>query len=286
VTEPLRLTCKIRSGVRVVQGLVFLISLITPSSNNREKGLPDVRPPWSTFQASRSVVGSSASSMPRKECNFKRCSCKSGLREVTAAEETFCQCLIKVQFGWEGFARKPDGAGGVFKVKTWLCEEHYPDGLEAAAMLGSRVARVIGGELLYGEVTHVAGFGRDTSSRVMEQRVERLLEQPPHEWKYTVTWPGATSLMAAHEVEAAVELASAVDARLKAEQRKAEERRQRDVHAALQRGQRAGLVTSMAPRVRCVLPTYNGLLSRACGRRRVSASSERYARCMAAVCSE
>ena len=82
--------------------------------------------------------------MVRKECAFPRCRCKVDLVEIGEAQEEFCSALMKAQFDWEGFARRPDS--GVFKAKTWLCAEHQPvpDGLENGALLGARLARVIG----------------------------------------------------------------------------------------------------------------------------------------------
>ena len=58
--------------------------------------------------------------------------------------------LHDVLFGWNGFKRVADN--GVFKAKTWLCEEHTPQGLAEADMLGRRVAKFVGGQILFGEL--------------------------------------------------------------------------------------------------------------------------------------
>lgn len=88
--------------------------------------------------------------MVRKECRFGKkgdeCRCKDGLKEVTGAQEALCKCLLQVQFGWDGFKRVPNSDRAT--SKTWLCEEHWPEGLEMGDLLGQRVAQEIGGELL------------------------------------------------------------------------------------------------------------------------------------------
>ena len=67
--------------------------------------------------------------MVRKECAFPKCRSKEGLSEVTAHRTggLLCRCLLQAQRGWDGFDLKT--GSGVFKAKTWLCEEHYPEGL-------------------------------------------------------------------------------------------------------------------------------------------------------------
>jgi len=52
-----------------------------------------------------------------------------------------------------------------------------PHGLEYADVLGARVTKIIGNELLFGEVLEVCGLSRE--SRRLDQRVRELLEQPP-----------------------------------------------------------------------------------------------------------
>ena len=107
--------------------------------------------------------------MPRKQCQYKGCGCSENLTEITAAEEDFCRCLVDAQFKWSDFKRRPDS--GVFKVKTWLCEEHLPEGLAYADLLGARVAKIIGGELFFGEVSHVAGFSRESRHLATTQQL-------------------------------------------------------------------------------------------------------------------
>ena len=188
---------------------------------------------------------------------MRGCYCREGLREVVAAEEDFCRVLLEVHTGWSGFSRVKDS--GVFKAKTWLCEGCTPDGLDQADVLGARVAKTIGNELLFGEVVEVCGFSRE--SRHLDQRVRELLEQPPETWRYTIAWAGATSAASREEVLKAKALASSIDAHASRLLADAEKRRQNDVHAALQRGQRAGTVREAAPRTRYITPTYDGLLS-------------------------
>eukprot|EP00966_Prymnesium_polylepis_P005229 120570-Prymnesium_polylepis.1 len=195
--------------------------------------------------------------MVRKECTYPRCRCKEGLVEVTTAQELFCKILLQAQTGWDGFTLK--AGAGVFKAKTWLCEEHAPRGLEQAEPLGARVARVVDDELFFGEVTHVAGFSR--VSRHVENVVLRQLARPPPEWQYTVSWPGAIERMSAIELMSARKLADAVDAHARARMDEVKAQAKRDVHAALQRGQRAGRSGANEPRTRYVAANYGGLLS-------------------------
>ena len=130
-----------------------------------------------------------------------------------------------------------------------------------ADLLGVRVAKFVGGELLFGEVTHVGGFSR--TSRHSNQRVNVLLATPPDDWLYTVAWPAATSSLTRASVLEARATAEAIDRYVNGERAELEARRQRDVHAALQRGQRAGFNSASAPALhtRYVVPSYDGLLS-------------------------
>ena len=202
--------------------------------------------------------------MPLKKCQWYGCH-NEDLTEITAAEEDFCKCLVAAQFGWRDFKRRPDSgsakSGKMFKAKTWLCDEHMPEGLANADLLGVRVARFSGGELIFGEVSHVAGFCRE--SRHMDQRVNELLATSPDEWLYTVKWPNGTSNVRRADVLEKRATAEAIDRYLNHEKSELEAQRQRDVHAALQRGQRAGISSVSAPsmQTRYLASTYEGLLS-------------------------
>ena len=175
--------------------------------------------------------------MVRKVCRFKGCSCTNNLFEVTAALEDFCSALMGARFNNHEFRRVSDS--GVFKAKTWLCEEHVPDGLQDADLLGTRVAKIVDDELFFGEVTAIAGFSRHVG-RLMDQRVEQLLKQPPHEWRYTITWPAVTSAMPRDDVLAARDLAAAIDKHVTEEKATVEAARRRHSDAAWHRGRRAG----------------------------------------------
>ena len=107
----------------------------------------------------------------------------------------------------------------------------------------------------------MAGFSRN--SRHLDRRVEELLSTSPDEWLYTVKWPNATSNLTCAGVLEARATAEAVDRYVNKEWAELEARRQRDVQAALKRGQRAGIQSVSAPSVhtRYVLPSYDGLLS-------------------------
>jgi hypothetical protein len=135
------------------------------------------------------------------------------LVEVTAAQENLCKILIEAETGWDGFKRVPNAVGAT--AKTWLCEECKPDGLELADLLGARVAKTMGGQLFFGEVTEVASIGHAT--RHLDRRISMLLEQPIEQWRYTVVWPAATSTMSRADVLAARDQAAAIDAHVSAE---------------------------------------------------------------------
>lgn len=201
--------------------------------------------------------------MVRKECRFKGCRCTNNLFEVTAALEDFCSALMGARFDYRQFRRVSDS--GAFKAKTWLCEEHVPAGLQDADLLGTRVAKIFGGELFFGEVTAIAGFSRHVG-RLMDQRVEQLLKRPPHEWRYTITWPAVTSAMPREvpraEVLAARDLAALIDKHVTEEMAPVEAERRRHSDAAWHRGRRrAGSARDQTLRTRVVVPSYDGLLS-------------------------
>lgn len=196
--------------------------------------------------------------MVRKVCRFKGCSCTNNLFEVTAALEDFCSALMGARFNYRDFRRVPDS--GVFKAKTWLCEEHVPDGLQDADLLGTRVAKIVDDELFFGEVTAIAGFSRHVG-RLMDQRVEQLLKQPSHEWRYTITWPAVTSAMPRDDVLAARDLAAAIDKHVTEEKATVEAAWRRHSDAAWHRGRRAGSARDPTLRTRYLLPSYDGLLS-------------------------
>ena len=195
--------------------------------------------------------------MVRKECRFPGCKCNEGLREVTRREEAFCCVLMEVQKGWDGFSCVPDS--GKFKSHTWLCEDHTPDGLDGADLIGERVAKLVGGQLFFGEVTEVSGFSRET--RQLDRRVAQLLAQHQSEWLYTVKWPAATSYLTRETVIQARDDAASIDRHVTAELTASEKQHKRDYDAAWHRGQRAGAVRDPTPRTRYVVPTYEGMLS-------------------------
>ena len=181
--------------------------------------------------------------------------------EITAAQEDFVRCLLEYEQDWDGFKRVPDS--GKYKAKTWQCDRCQPTGLDRAELLGARVAKVIGGELFFGEITEICGFSR--RSRQVDERVRELLSQPVEQWRYTVAWPNATSVFKYDEVIKAREEARRVDAvvALAGHLEAAERRRTLDVNAAWHRGYRAGVAAStrdVATRTRYVVPSFGGLL--------------------------
>ena len=195
--------------------------------------------------------------MPRKECKFDGCKCKEGLRPVPAALATFCKVLLECEHGWDGFARHAESHPD--QIKTYLCEEHWPAGLERGDVLGERVAQIIGGELFFGEVVEICGISRMT--RHLEERVAQLLAQDMEDWRYTIQWPAATSSWLRADVLEARELAKTIDTHVNAELTEAARRRERDMDAAWHRGMRAGSRAEPTPRTRFVSTTFSGLLS-------------------------
>lgn len=82
----------------------------------------------------------------------------------------------------DDFKLRPDY--GNKKTNTFLCQDCCPPELELAHLPGSRVARIIGTELLFGEVVEIAGIRADT--RRAGDRVLQLIAKPADEWRYSV----------------------------------------------------------------------------------------------------
>jgi hypothetical protein len=119
-------------GARVV-GHAFARYKSFKNPRDRHVEIAQTRPPWL-------VEGPHGHSrMPLKKCQWYGCH-NDDLTEITAAEEDFCKCLVAAQFGWRDFKRRPDSgtsaiSGKMFKAKTWLCDEHLPEGLANADLL-------------------------------------------------------------------------------------------------------------------------------------------------------
>jgi hypothetical protein len=181
------------------------------------------------------------------------------LIEITAAQEAFCSVLLEVQEEWSDFKRRPPSNGR--ELKTFLCAAHCPRSLSKADVLGSKVARLVCGELQFGEVVDICGFSKHT--RHLDARVAELLSKDEDSWKYNVEWPGATSMMDADEIRNAAELAASILKWHGAEIADIRKKAQDDQRNAYKRGLRAGPSTQAPPgitKLRYVFPTFSGLL--------------------------
>ena len=199
--------------------------------------------------------------MPRKVCAWSGCTCTERLTEVLADQGRFASALIEAETGRDDqFKMKTDAKGDV--IKTYLCTEHWPEGLESADLLGNAVAFLSEQDQLYfGEVVEIAGWSRHT--RHIAGRVQQLLRMPRDQWKYTVSWPFGSETMERSAVIQAARLAAGIARHDKEQASLAEAWRCADVHNALNRGQRRAIANSTAfsGATRIVAAGYGSLLS-------------------------